>query len=73
MGKDTEKEKGGRFEGYCGHYGKWVRRQKDCWSRNGKPVNSVETDTAEPQDVDPPSEQGASGGTDTFLTSGLAG
>ena len=26
-------------------------------SRHGKPVNSVETDTAEPQDVDPPSEQ----------------
>ena len=22
-GKDTEKEKGARFEGYCGHCGKW--------------------------------------------------
>ena len=41
-GKDTEKEKGVRFEGYCGHCGKWEHRQKDCWSRHGKPVNSVE-------------------------------
>ena len=56
-GKDTEMEKGVRFKGYCGHCGKWVHRQQDCWSRHGKPVNSVETDTAEPQDVDPPSEQ----------------
>ena len=32
-------------------------RHKDCWSRHGKPVNSVETDTAEPQGVDPPSDQ----------------
>ena len=30
---------------------------KDCWSRDGQPMNNVETDTAEPQDVDPPSEQ----------------
>ena len=56
-GKDTEKEKRVRFEGYCGRCGKWEHRQKDCWSRHGKPVNSVETDTSEPQDVDPPSEQ----------------
>ena len=56
-GKDTEKEKGVRFEGYCGRSGKWWHQQKDCWSRHGKPVNSVETDTAEPQDVDSPSEQ----------------
>ena len=27
-----------------------VHRQKDCWSRHGKPVNSVEADSAEPQD-----------------------
>ena len=40
-GKDTEKE----------------HRQKDCWSRHGKPVSSVEADAAEPQDVDPPSDQ----------------
>ena len=56
-GKDTEKEKVVRFDGYCGHCGKWRRRQKDCWSRHGKRMNSVETDTAEPQDVDPPSDQ----------------
>ena len=56
-GKDTEKEKVVRFDGYCEHCGKWGHRQKDCWSRHRKPVNSVETDTAEPQDVDHPSEQ----------------
>ena len=36
---------------------KLEHRQKDGWSTHGKPVNSVETDTAEPQDVDHPSEQ----------------
>ena len=56
-GKDTEKEKGVRFEGCCGHCGKWRHRQEDCWSRRGNPVKLVETDTAEPQDMDPPSEQ----------------
>ena len=56
-GKDTEKEKVARFDGYTVDTGKWTHRQKDCWSRHGKPVNSVETDTAEPQDVDPPSEE----------------
>ena len=33
-GKDTGKEKGVRFEGYCGHTGKWGHREKDCWSRH---------------------------------------
>ena len=56
-GKDTEKEKGVRFEGYSGHCANGWRRQKDCWSRHVKSVNNVETDTAKPQDVDPPSEQ----------------
>ena len=36
--KGTEKEKVVRFDGYCGHCGKWEHRQKDCWSRHGKPV-----------------------------------
>ena len=48
-GKDTEKEKVVRFDGYCGHCGKCGHRQKERWWRHGKPVNSVETDAAEPQ------------------------
>ena len=80
--KDTEKDKVVRFGRYSGHCGKWEHRQKGLWSRCGKkkkrcgkPVNSVETDTAEPRDVDPPSEQTPvpAGGTDTLLTSGLVG
>ena len=54
---DTEKEKGARFEGYCGNCGKWRHRPKDCWSKHGNQVNSVETDTADPQEANPPSEQ----------------
>ena len=53
-GKDTEKEKGVRFERYCGHCGEGRHRHEDCWSRQ---VSRVETDVAEPQDVDPTSEQ----------------
>ena len=53
-GKDTEKEKRVRLEGYCGHCCEWGHRHEDCGSRQ---VSRVETDTAEPQDVDPTSEQ----------------
>ena len=53
-GQDTEKEKGVRFERYCGHCGEGRHRHEDCWSRQ---VSRVETDVAEPQDVDPTSEQ----------------
>ena len=31
--------------------------QKDCWSKHGKQVNSVETATADPPEVSPPSQQ----------------
>ena len=55
--KDTEKEKGVRFEGDCGQCGKWRHRQKDFWSKHGKQVNNVDTDTAEPQEATLPSEQ----------------
>ena len=69
-GKDTEKEKGVRFERCCGHCGEGRPRHEDCWSRQ---VSRVETDVAEPQDMNPTSEQtGASGGTHTHLISGLA-
>ena len=46
QGKDTEKEKGFRFEGYGGHCGEGEDRQEDCWSRQ---LYRVETDTAEPR------------------------
>ena len=51
--KDHCKEKGARFEGYCGYCGKIGHRQRDCWSRQAKMVNSVETDATDSQDVNP--------------------
>ena len=45
-GKDTEMEKGARFEGYCGHCGERGHRHEDGWSRL---VSRVETDNAWPR------------------------
>ena len=53
--KDTEKEKGVRVEGYCGHCGNGSTDKRIvCWSRQ---VCRAETDTAELQDVDPTSKK----------------
>ena len=47
-GKDTEKEKGVRLGGYCGHCVERGHRREVCGSGQ---VTRVETYTAEPQDV----------------------
>ena len=49
--------KGVRFEGYCGYCGKMWHRQRDCWSRQGKMVNSVEADAADPLETNHTAEQ----------------
>ena len=68
-GKDTEKEKGERSEGYCGHSGNGgTDKRVVCWSRQ---VCRAETDAAELQDVDPTSKQTpVPGGTETHLKHG---
>ena len=49
-----------RFEGYCGHCGRWGHRQRDCLAKGS--VSQLDGDNAEDEEQNSPTGSPQSGG-----------